>query len=52
MLAREMKDHVIVVGYSHLGTLIVSHFQAAKGRSCSSRRTPRWWTSWCARANP
>jgi hypothetical protein len=30
MLAREMKDHAIVVGYSHLGTLIVRHFQEAK----------------------
>lgn len=30
MLAREMKDHVIVVGYTHLGVRIVEHFQRNK----------------------
>lgn len=30
MLAREMDNHVIVVGYSHLGSLIVRHFQDRK----------------------
>ncbi len=30
MLAREMKDHVIVVGYGHLGARVVEHFQKAR----------------------
>lgn len=30
MLAREMKDHVIVVGYTHLGSRIVDHLRATR----------------------
>ena len=30
MLAKEMKDHAIVVGYTHLGARIVEHFRDAK----------------------
>jgi hypothetical protein len=30
MLASEMKDHTIVVGYNHLGTRIVAHLRAQK----------------------
>src|SRR5687767_10545861 len=32
MLAREMKDHAVIVGYTHLGARIVDH--------CKSQRRP------------
>jgi len=51
MVAGELRNHVIVVGYTHLGARIVEHLREAGCPTCLWTATRRWWTTWCATAN-